>query len=313
MMRPDVGGRSSNEPGGSELSRVAVRLIAAAVVASVSIVGTTSARQISVAGAQRAPRDVSNLAHRGASGLAPENTYAAWDLAWTQGADYIEQDVRMTSDGVLVVLHDATLDRTARGPAENCTGAVSEKTLGQLMSCDVGSWFNEAYPNHARPEYVGLRIPTVDGVFRRYGRDANYYIEIKQNEPRVEQELIRLLNEFELRRPAVRVRRVVIQSFAEAALRRIHQSNPRLPLSQLFGQIGPDGVRSELVETSSYAVVIGPQHTDVTRGLIRDAHALGLEVHPYTVDEPARMTALIDLGVDGIFTNFPRRLRRIAP
>ena len=72
---------------------------------------------------------------------------AAYDLALEMGADYIEQDLQMTSDGVLVVLHDQNLDRTTSGPAENCTGLVISKTLEQIKTCDVGSWFNEEYPD----------------------------------------------------------------------------------------------------------------------------------------------------------------------
>lgn len=252
------------------------------------------------------------LAHRGASGLAPENTFAAWDLAWKQGADYIELDIQMTQDQVLVAMHDSTLNRTARGPAADCSGSVSEKTLAQLRSCEVGSWFNEAQPDRARPEYVGLKIPTLEGVFRRYGREANYYVELKHNDPVQEEELIRLLNEFELRRPAVRTWRVVIQSFVDDTLQRIHRTNPRLPLSQLFGRAGsPQAIEDQLEWVSSYADAIGPEKADVDSGLVETAHFYGLEVHTYTVDDVPTMTALRDLGVDGIFTNFPRRLRRL--
>src|ERR671916_500502 len=112
---------------------------------------------------------VLNIGHRGASGYAPEHTFAAYDLALKLGADYIEQDLQMTKDGVLVVLHDDTLDRTATGPARNCTGLVIEKTLAQLKTCEVGRWFNRAYPLYARPEYAGMRIPTLEEVFQRYG------------------------------------------------------------------------------------------------------------------------------------------------
>ena len=99
---------------------------------------------------------VLNIRHRSASGRRPN---ARWrlDLAIRQGADYIEQDLQLTKDGVLVVLHDETLDRTARGAAGNCTGRVDTKTLEQIKTCDVGSWFNEAFLARARPEYAGLR------------------------------------------------------------------------------------------------------------------------------------------------------------
>src|SRR5262249_7804283 len=111
---------------------------------------------------------VLNIGHRGASGYAPEHTIPSYDLALKLGADYIEQDLQLTSDGVLICMHDTTLDRTARGAPENCTGLVSSKTLAQVKTCDVGSWFNDAHPDRARPEYVGQRIPTLEELFRRY-------------------------------------------------------------------------------------------------------------------------------------------------
>ena len=117
------------------------------------------------------------IAHRGASAYAPEHTFAAYDLALAQGADYIEQDLQLTADGVLVALHDDTLDRTAQGPADSCTGPVTTKTLAQLRECDVGSWFNDAHPDLADPAYVGLRIPTMGEVVERYGPDVRYYVE----------------------------------------------------------------------------------------------------------------------------------------
>ena len=93
------------------------------------------------------------------------------------GADYLEQDVHLTADGNLVAIHDDTLDRTARGPSANCTGLVWTKTLAQLKTCDMGSWFNEANPDLANTKYVGLRIQTLDEIIDRYGTKSRYYIE----------------------------------------------------------------------------------------------------------------------------------------
>jgi glycerophosphoryl diester phosphodiesterase len=121
------------------------------------------------ASARTTPDDapVLNIGHRGASGYAPEHTIPAYDLALRLGADYIEQDLQMTGDGVLVVLHDETLDRTARGSGRDCAGPVITKTLEQIKTCDVGSWFNEAYPQYAKDGYVGLRICTLEENFQR--------------------------------------------------------------------------------------------------------------------------------------------------
>ena len=119
------------------------------------------------------------IAHRGASAYAPEHTFAAYDLALEEGADYIEQDIQLTADGELVVLHDDALDRTARGPSDSCTGSVRTKTLAQVRQCDMGSWFNEANPALANPLFADERILTLREVFERYESTVRYYIETK--------------------------------------------------------------------------------------------------------------------------------------
>lgn len=262
-------------------------------------------------GAQANP--VLNIAHRGASGSAPEHTIAAYDLALRLGADYIEQDLQLTKDGVLVVLHDTTLDRTARGPAENCTGAVSDKTLAQVKTCDVGSWFNEAYPDAARPKYVGLRIPTLEEVFRRYRRRVNYYIETKSPESsdRMEERLLDLVDRYGLRQTAAERWQVLIQSFSPPSLIKMHQLDPSLPLIQLlYG--GPSLVnQAALPAIAEYAVGIGPAYGSVDAALADAAHERCLAVHPYTVNAEKDMYALIDAGVDGMFTNFSGQLDRL--
>src|SRR5262245_2273313 len=142
------------------------------------------------------------IGHRGASGYAPEHTFPSYDLALELGADYIEPDLQMTSDGVLVAMHDPTLDRTARGDSADCRGKVIDKTAAQIARCDVGTWFNQAHPEAARDSYAGARIPTLEEMFQRYGRRARYYIETKNPEeaPGMEEKLIALLDRYALRR-----------------------------------------------------------------------------------------------------------------
>lgn len=254
---------------------------------------------------------VLNIAHRGASGSAPEHTIASYDLALKLGADYLEQDLQITKDGVLVALHDETLDRTARGPAENCSGRVSDKTLGQLRTCDVGSWFNESFPEAARPEYVGLRIPTLEEVFERYGRGVNYYIETKSPESsdRMEERLLDLLDRFGLRQPAAERWQVLIQSFSPASLIQVHtRLDASLPLIQLLPGGPSIANQAALDAIAEYAVGIGPSQSSVDPGLVQAAHERCLAIHPYTVNAEASMSALIGAGVDGMFTNFPERL-----
>jgi glycerophosphoryl diester phosphodiesterase len=252
---------------------------------------------------------VLNIGHRGASGHAPEHTIPAYDLALQQGADYIEIDLQLTSDGVLVALHDKTLNRTADAPEgvpeRYCRGPVSKKTLEQIKMCDVGSWFS--------PEYAGQQIPTLEEIFELYGTSVNYYIETKNPDaaPGMEEELLRLMEEYGLIEPAAEDWQVLIQSFSAESLMKIHELEPSLPLIQLYWSGSSKTIQRDLEAASAYAVGIGHYKKDVDANLVAAAHELCLAVHPYTVNETAEMEALISLGVDGMFTNFPDRLEQV--
>jgi glycerophosphoryl diester phosphodiesterase len=250
------------------------------------------------------------VAHRGASAYAPEHTFTSYDLALDMGTEYIEQDVLPTADGVLVCVHDDTLDRTARGPAQNCSGNVGDKTLAQLRTCDMGSWFNEAYPERARPEYVGLPIHTLEEVFQRYGTAVNYYIEIKPNtglNANVEQLLLDLIQQYGLYDGMVERRQVLVQSFIPTSLFNMYALDPQVPLIQL----SPGATGLTLPAIATYAFGVGPTLDETDRLLVDEAHALGLAVHPYTVNSVEDLEAMAGLCVDGAFTNYPDRYRAL--
>ena len=248
---------------------------------------------------------VAVIAHRGASSEAPELTFAAFDLAVEQGADVLEIDVHMTADGELVLLHDDDLDRTARGPAEFCTGPVKVKTLDELRQCDFGSWFNEEYPESAKPEFVGLAIPTVAEFAERYGTDIGYLIEIKSPEahPGIEQALLDVLDEAGLTGPPAQGD-VVVQSFSADSMKLMHGLRPALPLAQLLS-IGAPIDEALLDDISTYAVTIAPLYALVDQAMVDAAHHRCLGVTPWTVDDRAEMSRLFELGVDGLITNVP--------
>ena len=250
------------------------------------------------------------IAHRGASGYAPEHTFAAYDRALALGCDYLEQDLQMTSDGVLVCMHDETLNRTITG----ASGPVSALTLSELQRHDAGSWFNRAFPAAADPAFADERVPTLDAVLARYRERAAFYIETKQPEsaPGMERELLRLLEKHDLIEAARTEGRVLIQSFSGASLRLIHALDPALPLIQLL----PSGAAlrdAHLREIAGYAIGIGPSFRDVDARFVQSAHSAGLVVHPYTVNMTTDMARMIALGVDGMFTNFADRLIALLP
>lgn len=250
------------------------------------------------------------IAHRGASWDAPEHTLVAYDLALARGADWIEQDLQMTRDGHLVVLHDDSLDRTARGPAASCRGLVRERSLAQLQHCEVGSWFNAAHPGRARAEFSNERIPTLDAVLTRYASRARFYIETKNpaDAPGMEDALLALLRRHRL----VGTDRVIVQSFSAASLQRLHDLDAQLKLVLLIEDPIPrDSLDPVLDRVASYAVGIGPARGIVSIALIDAAHKRKLVVHPYTVNDEPVMRFLLGRGVDGMFTDRPDVLSRV--
>ena len=255
------------------------------------------------------PPEAMVIAHRGASGLAPEHTLAAYDLAIELGADTIEQDLQLTRDGVLVVLHDETLDRTARGPAENCTGPVHEKTLAELETCDFGLWFDDRVAG-AGARFAGQKIVTLEALIQRYGTSVRYYIETKHPEhaPGVERILLSLLADHELLPREGQEPRVIVQSFSSESLRSMASLQPDLPLVQLLEGDLEAPLDEAFGVIAEYAIGIGPPRSQVDSALMAAARRHGLVVHPYTVNEPAEMVRLLDLGVDGLFTDRPDRL-----
>jgi glycerophosphoryl diester phosphodiesterase len=253
----------------------------------------------------RAPRRVLNIAHRGAAGHAPEHTIAAYDLALEMGADYIEHDLHLTSDGALVAIHDASLYRTT-----GRTDMVRDTTLDELRVLDAGSWFNDAHRERARPEYVGLRVPAMAEIFERYGTSIKYYIEVKDSHltPGAEQTFVELLDAAGLMEHAVDGG-VLVQSFDPDSLARFRHIEPDLVLIRLFSLIqNKESMLGEMGDVATYAAGIGPDKFNVDEQLLTGAHAHGLDVHPFTVDEEGEMSALLAAGVDGIFTNYPDRL-----
>jgi glycerophosphoryl diester phosphodiesterase len=252
------------------------------------------------------------IAHRGASGLAPEHTLASFELAVEIGVDYLEQDLQQTRDGVLVVLHDETLDRTARGPARDCSGLVRDKTLAQLERCDFGAWFGEAHPSVGH-RFDGQRILTLEALIDRFGSRVRYYIETKNPEEAegLEASLISILDRYDLL-DAGNASRLIFQSFSKESLVALAEKAPAIARLQLLDrkQLRPP-YDAELSGIAEYADGIGPHYSDVDAALVAAAHRHGLKIHVYTVNEPDEMRRLDALEVDGIFSDFPDRYREL--
>lgn len=233
------------------------------------------------------------IAHRGASGRAPENTHAAFAAALALGAGAIELDCQLSADGELVVIHDETLDRTTDG-----RGPVGDRTWQELARLDAGSWFAAAY--------AGERIPRLAEVIEQVRRRALLNVEIKSARDlgRIEAKLIALVLDMDA------TREVVFSSFHWEALRRLRAAAPWARLGVLCDDDPRRGGLALAVELRGEAVIPGRRWVDGR--VVAEAHARGFGVWVWTVNEPGEMRRLLALGVDAIFSDWPERLVDLA-
>ncbi|BCD23578.1 glycerophosphoryl diester phosphodiesterase [Bacillus cereus] len=246
---------------------------------------------------------IKNIAHRGASAYAPEHTIAAYKLGQQLKGDYIEIDLQMTKDGYLVAMHDETLNRTTNG-----TGLVKEHTLEELKQLKADSSFNEKHPNLAKKEYENAKVPTLEEVIEVFGHDANYYIETKSPDeyPGMEEKLLEIINHYEIQD------KVIIQSFSEESLQKIHNLNINIPLVQLLSyKKAVQLTELEIKKYKTYCIGLGMNYKYIDSAYVKKIKKHGLEVHPFTVDNEQDMKRLLLWGVDGIFTNYPDRLHSL--
>jgi glycerophosphoryl diester phosphodiesterase len=237
------------------------------------------------------------IGHRGAAGEAPENTLASFELALRHGADGIEFDVQLSSDGVPVVIHDARLTRTTSG-----NGWVHEHRASVLRRLDAGSWFNRRHRLRARERYAGARIPLLAEVLQWVkARQCLAFVEIKDLRPDVAAKVLQ-----EIERAGVwHLTRVL--SFDLPTLQQARELSKQARLGLDFsGRLLP--VRRAL---AFGAEVLLPYWAIASRRLIRRAHLEGLKVIPWTVNYPLHMRRKILDGVDGLITNYPARLTEV--
>jgi glycerophosphoryl diester phosphodiesterase len=246
-------------------------------------------------------KKVQVVAHRGASGYAPETTLKAYRLALEMGVDFVEMDVHMLRDGALVAIHDPDVTRTTSGK-----GRISELTLAELKGLDAGSWFNRAYPKKARPEYVGLKVPTLEEVFELVsGSSAGCYVEIKDPErypTNLESSLLSLIRKSRLEKRS----RVI--SFSAPSIGKIKALDPSIRTGLLISRRSKDPVRAALEAPADELAI---RHDLASAALVSSAHEKGLSVSVWTVDREQDLERMIRMEVDRIITNYPDRLQRI--
>lgn len=234
------------------------------------------------------------LGHRGAMGDAPENTLPSFRKGVELMATMVELDIHLSKDGELVVIHDATVDRTTNG-----TGNVSDLTWPELARLDAGSWF--------APEFVGARIPRLEEVLDAVADQVLINIEIKKGPdgpyPEIVDRMAALLEKLQC------IDRVVISSFEPSYLRNVRSRLPEVEIAILYSKPWPD-VMDEALRQGWNGLHV--HRSLVTKEYVDEAHAKGLVLRAWNPNDPGEMRRLIEAGVDGIGTDYPKVLYELA-
>jgi glycerophosphoryl diester phosphodiesterase len=227
--------------------------------------------------------NIVSLAHRGASAYAPENTLAAFYKAIETGANGIELDLRRSKDGVIVVIHDATVDRTTNG-----SGAVAELIWDELRELDAGAWFS--------PVYAGERIVSFEEFLHFFGRrDMQFAFELKEDG--LEADVCRAIRDWRL------YGRATVTSFEFGRLRKVKAIDPRVSVGYLL--VNP------IAETNIADILaiggrqICPMAEQVTAEAVKLAKSHGLYVRAWGLRDEALMKHVLACGVDAFTINFP--------
>jgi len=246
------------------------------------------------------------IGHRGAAGERPENTLPSFARALEQGAAILESDVHPTRDGAIVMFHDDMLERTTDG-----AGPISQQRLADLSRLDAGHGFSpdggRSFPYRGQ----GIRIPTLEEAFRAFP-GARFNLELKEGPPGFVDAVLDLLV------AARRVETTLLAAEKDAIMGEIRARAEARGIDVATSASTGDALRFVRAAVDGVAPAPGPLALQVpagfagrplvTEAFVRHAHAHGLEVHVWTINEPAEMERLLALGVDGLVTDFPGRL-----
>jgi glycerophosphoryl diester phosphodiesterase len=272
--------------------RIGLRVSGAAVVVdNVEVVRLPAATKREAAAAVTRPLVI---AHRGFSAKAPENTLASYQLAIDAGAQMAECDVRLTKDGVPVLLHDADLERTT-----GVAGKLAQRTLAEIRELDAGSW--------KAPEFAGQRIPTLAEALELTNGRLRFVIEIKDKG--IEKQVVEVI-----RSAGVDPASLMIFCFQRETVANIARLEPLLPTTWLVGDLPyRDDDRRGVLRDALRARVsaLGLPLSKVDPDFVRLAHESGLPIFVWTINDPDDMRFLIRIGVDGIITDHPDVLLRL--
>ncbi|MDX8360111.1 MULTISPECIES: glycerophosphodiester phosphodiesterase family protein [Bacillaceae] len=231
------------------------------------------------------------IAHRGASGYAPENTFAAFDKAVALEADYIEIDVQMTRDQELVVIHDITVDRTTNG-----TGNVKDYSLRSIKQLKAGNWF------HA--DFKKEKVPTLGEVLDQYSDKIGIIIELCNPflYPKIEQKLAAELKKRNLEQQNSNI---IIQSFYPSTLKKLHKLLPNVKKALLLHFLFHDFSKQTLESYRSFIHYMNAYWTILNSSTINHLHYYNFEIFAWTINDMNTMNELAKLKIRGVVTDFP--------
>ncbi len=224
------------------------------------------------------------IGHRGAAALAPENTWSGFDAALSVGVDAIETDIRATSDGELILIHDKRLDRTTNGQ-----GLVQMTPWSEIRTLDAGSWFGESYR--------GARVPLLRETLERYGKRTHLVLEVKQSG--IELGVLEMVRELEL------INSVTFTSFNFSVVQNIKTQFPAAVVGWLISD--SDEEKIERAVKAGLNQVCLPAQV-VSQELVSRWNELGLEVRVWKVTAPEVMMSALVAGVAGMTVDFPHLL-----
>lgn len=236
------------------------------------------------------------IGHRGACGLAPENTVASFRKAAELGVRWVEFDVHLSADGVPVVIHDDTVNRTTSG-----RGKVAKLTLGELQALDAGCWF--------QPRFQGERVPTLEAIVALLGKlGMGAVVEIKPS-PGTEVETADATVRLLLKRWTDQLPPPMVSSFAIPALERAHEVAPGIARALLVGRVR-DGWQREVDRLGCSALHADQERLDAKT--CASVTRAGLPLFAYTVNDAARAADLFRWGVAAVFSDRPDLIEPVA-
>jgi glycerophosphoryl diester phosphodiesterase len=250
------------------------------------------------------------IGHRGASGELPENTLEAFERAVAQGAAILETDVHVTRDGNLVLIHDDVLERTTNG-----SGRVADHTLAELRGLDAGARFSPNGDGRFPFRGQGFVIPTLEAALRKFP-SLHFNVELKEHLPALIEGTVALVRRLESEE------RVLLAAAEDPLMADLRAHLARTGARPAVGASAGDVIAFVRAVLDGKPPPLGPMALQVppdfggrplvTRELVAHAHAHGLVVHVWTVNDPAEMERLLDLGVDGVMSDFPGRLAEVV-